>query len=155
METHHRHLSDREFIGQLESGLMDPCLFNHEAHIRLAWLYLTTTDFETGLKCISKAIRRLDDQHSSGTKYHHTITVAFSLRIYLLIQEKRTNSWKQFIEANPELNFPKKLLRQHYSEEILYSDIARRTFITPDKPGVHLQAEYINATCFLKIPLHL
>ena len=37
----HRQLTDQEFSAQFEQTTLDAALFNHEAHLRLAWIHLT------------------------------------------------------------------------------------------------------------------
>lgn len=108
MIANHRQLSDREFLKQLEHGIMHPELFNHEAHIRMAWLYLTQKEINAGLKMISTVIRTLDNIYAGGKKYHHTITMFFSVIIFCTIQNDNAESWEEFVTNNAGLSFSKK-----------------------------------------------
>lgn len=136
MITNHRQLSDEQFLSQLENGTIDPRLFNHEAHVRMAWLYLNQDGLKPALDSISKVIRQLDQQHGNGMKYHHTITISFSLIITLLIREKRPVSWEDLIAKNKALSDPKELLTEYYTDKTLYNEGSRTMFILPDKnPG--------------------
>lgn len=103
MIANHRSTTDSEFLNQMDEGTINPKLFNHEAHICMAWLYLTVKGIDGGIVSISNAIRQLDQQYSSGTKYRHTITVAFSQIIALLIWKQHSCSWKEFVSLNKDL----------------------------------------------------
>ena len=134
MITNHRQISDHDFIRELENESLAPGLFNHEAHVRAAWLYLSSTNPGRAISCISKVIRAMD---SSGTKYHHTITVAFSIIIFKAMRENPFDSWADFIKHNPDLFVGKKMLSTWYSDELLANGLSRIIFIPPDKTEVN------------------
>jgi len=141
MVTNHKELSDDAFLHQLEEGTIDPALFNHEAHIRMAWLYLTRTELEPALASIIKIIRQLDNQYANGKKYHHTITMCFSLIIALQTRQNKFENWQAFIHEHPSLANPKALLAEFYHEATLYSDQAKKRFVPPDK---NTAADFLN-----------
>jgi len=130
----HRQLSDHDFISQLETDTLAPELFNHEAHVRVAWLYLRRLDPGNAISCISKVIRAMD---SSGTKYNHTITVAFAILILKAMRENSSDSWQSFIKDNPDLCVGKKMLSTWYSDELLANGLCKGAFIPPDKARVN------------------
>jgi hypothetical protein len=130
MNQDHRQLSDQDFINQLENECLDPELFSHEAHLRAAWLYLNRTDAANAIACISKVIRAMDP---SGTKYHHTITVAFALLILIEMRQNPADSWEECFAANPGLCTGKRLLSSFYSDDILANGLSRSVFIPPNK----------------------
>mgnify|MGYP000226997985 FL=1 len=39
MNSHYK-LNDLEFVNQFQKTTLDPKLFTHEAHLRLAWIYI-------------------------------------------------------------------------------------------------------------------
>ncbi|TFF34506.1 hypothetical protein [Mucilaginibacter psychrotolerans] len=129
----HAELNDQEFIRQIENVTINPELFTHEAHIRMAWLYLNNHDSDTALQHICAAIKGIDTKYAGGTKYHHTISEVFARSIAMLMQQKPANTWQEFILANPGLGISKKFLAAYYSDEILYSDEAKTQFMPPDK----------------------
>jgi hypothetical protein len=55
----------------------------------------------------------------------------------LLIAERRelcdTDSWARFREQNADLFHGRELLQRYYSEERLFSSLARRCFVLPDR----------------------
>jgi hypothetical protein len=129
----HADLSNQQFLHQIETVTINPELFTHEAHIRMAWLYLNGFDQDTALKQISAAIKGIDAKYAGGMKYHHTITMVFADRITALMKGKRHETWQQFVATNAELSISKRFLAEYYSDEVLYSDIAKTQFIAPDK----------------------
>lgn len=133
MVTNHHELSDDDFLQQLEAETLDPALFNHEAHIRMPWLYLTRKKLQAALISISAAIQQLDDKYADGQKYHHTITVCFSLIIAAKITQNKFRNWELFISEHRDLTNPKTLLSEYYHEATLCSYQARKSFAPPDK----------------------
>lgn len=129
----HAELNNQEFIDQIETVTINPELFTHEAHIRMAWLYLNDFDKDTALRHICAAIKGIDAKYAGGTKYHHTITVVFARSIAILMQQKPAKTWQEFITANAGLGISKKFLAEYYSDEVLYSDEAKNQFVVPDK----------------------
>lgn len=80
------------------------------------------------------AIKRFADAKGATGLYHETITWAF----LLLIAERQARhpavTWEQFASANPDLLVWKpSILERYYSNELLASDLARRTFLMPDR----------------------
>ena len=129
----HADLSNQQFLQQIETVTINPELFTHEAHIRMAWLYLNGFDHETALQCISAAIKGIDAKYAGGMKYHHTITMVFANTMAALMHNKVHKSWQEFIVGNAGLGISKKFLSDYYSDELLYSDEAKTQFVSPDK----------------------
>ena len=46
----HFELADSEFLKQFKNCELDPLVFNHEAHLRLAWLHIHTYGIEKAIK---------------------------------------------------------------------------------------------------------
>ncbi|MBD1365177.1 hypothetical protein IDJ77_15280 [Mucilaginibacter sp. ZT4R22] len=130
---HHADLSNSQFLHQIETVTINPELFTHEAHIRMAWLYLNGFNQEMALQHISTAIKGIDAKYAGGMKFHHTITVVFANKIAALMQHKAHKSWQEFVAANAGLGISKKFLSNYYSDELLYSDKAKTQFVSPDK----------------------
>jgi hypothetical protein len=129
----HADINNQEFIHQIETVTINPELFTHEAHIRMAWLYLNDFDNDTALQHICAAIKGIDAKYAGGTKYHHTITVVFAHSIAILMQQKPVKTWQEFVVANTGIRISKKFLAEYYSDETLYSDEAKNQFVAPDK----------------------
>ncbi len=130
---HHADLSNQQFLHQIETVTINPELFTHEAHIRMAWLYLNEFNQEKALQHISVAIKGIDAKYAGGMKYHHTITMVFANTMATLMRDKAHKSWQEFATANAGLGISKKFLSNYYSDELLYSDEAKAQFVSPDK----------------------
>lgn len=129
----HAELNNQEFIRQIETAAINPEWFTHEAHIRMAWLYLIDFDQDAALQNICEAIKGIDAKYAGGTRYHHTITVVFARSIGILMQWEPGKTWQEFVAVNGGLRISKKFLAEYYSDEILYSDEAKTQFVAPDK----------------------
>jgi len=69
--------SDEEFLRAFEDLSFPPDRFHHREHIRVAWLYLKSTDATRAAERMSEGIRRFANHHGATQKYHHTLTLAW------------------------------------------------------------------------------
>jgi hypothetical protein len=124
-------MTDDEFLAAFEAAAFARPEWTHEAHVRMAWLYLTRLPFVEALDRIRTGIQRLNAKIGSPDGYHETITVAFT-RVIAACVEGGEN-YAAFRERNPEL-FDRTLtaLLHHYTKERLYSAEARKAFTEPD-----------------------
>jgi hypothetical protein len=125
---------DGEFIAAFEDCTLAPELFDHRAHVRLAWLYLRDREAHAALARFSAGLRRYARALGADGLYHETITCAY----LFLINERaaraaRPLTWDEFAAANLDLfDWPGGVLATLYREETLRSDLARRVFLLPD-----------------------
>lgn len=125
-------MSDAAFLSALETCVLPPAEFDHEAHVRAAYLYLREHDFADALACMTKSIRRYAAHLGRPEKYHETITVACLALIARHMAERGdAGGWPQFRKCNPELLAPD-LLARYYDAALLRSGLARRTFLLPE-----------------------
>jgi len=123
-------------IAALESGEIDAVEFDHEAHVYLGWLYVREYPLGEAIGRFTTALRRLTARLGVPGKYHDTISWFY----LLLIAERRNaaneESWFAFRRNNDDLfNRDDNLLARHYSDELLWSDRARHSFVLPDRSG--------------------
>jgi len=108
--------------------------FHHRQHVQVAWLFVCRHGMPAALGKFSDAIRRFADAKGATGLYHETITWAFLLLIAQRQVRKPGQTWEQFEAANTDLLVWKpSILERYYSKELLASDLARRTFLMPDK----------------------
>ena len=82
----------------------------------------------------SAAIKRFADAKGATGLYHETITWAFLLVIADRQARTRVASWEEFEAANLDLlTWKPSILERYYSKELLASELAKRTFLMPDK----------------------
>lgn len=70
-------MNDDEFLAALEQCSLAESSFGHSAHVRAAYLYLRSGEFETALARMRGALRRYSAALGKPDRYHETITVAY------------------------------------------------------------------------------
>lgn len=129
----HYSLTDAEFELQFFNCTLNESLFNHEAHIRLAWIHITKYGVDRAVSNIEKQLVKYVASLGAQDKYNKTVTIAAIKAVYHFIQKSKSNNFKDFIEEFPRLktNF-KDLLSQHYSINIFNSENAKSSFLEPN-----------------------
>jgi hypothetical protein len=131
--TTDQHLSDKTFLTQFESKTLDPVHFSHLGHIRLAWLYLNRMPLDTALEKVCSGINSYAISLGANSKFHLTITDALVRIIAKRINASDDKSWSFFLEQNNDLiSDAQSILAQHFSEKLLFSEVARSTLVEPD-----------------------
>jgi len=129
----HFKLSDSDFKNQLVSCTLDPILFTHEAHIRLAWINIKENGIEKADELIQKQIIDFVEFVGARDKYNKTVTIAAMKVVYHFILKSKADNFMSFINEFPRLNNNfKELLGSHYSFDIFKSDDARNNYLEPD-----------------------
>lgn len=132
MEKHYQ-LSDTEFNKQFSDCTLNPELFSHEAHLRLAWINIRNLGLEKAEANIQNGLQNFVAHVGAKNKYHTTLTIVSMKAVYHFMKQSKTNNFKDFIAENPELktNF-KSLINSHYSIDIFKSTKAKSEFLEPD-----------------------
>ncbi|HKW61468.1 MAG TPA: hypothetical protein VJN89_02890 [Candidatus Acidoferrum sp.] len=124
--------SDEDFLRAFEDLSFPVELFHHREHIRVAWLYLKSSDATRASERMSTGIRRFADHHGATQKYHHTQTLAWMRLVAVaLVETPGGYNFTQFLLDHPELA-DKTLLARYYSNELLQSAAAREGWVEPD-----------------------
>jgi hypothetical protein len=132
-------MDDEELLRRFESCTLTHDQWNHEAHIRVAFLYIRANPFETALDCIRSGIQRLNAAHEvpeGPTRgYNETTTRAFAVIIASTIAaygvEMPTPTSTDFCKTHPHL-LQKTLLRLFYSPSRRMDPRAKKRFLRPD-----------------------
>lgn len=129
----HRELSNEEFLKQFRSCEMDESLFNHEAHLRLAWINIRQDGIERAVESIPNQIMAYVDHLGVRSIYNHTLTVAAVKVIYHFMLKSDSDDFTAFMDEFPRLtsNF-KQLIEAHYSADIYTNDQAKAQFVEPN-----------------------
>jgi len=128
-------MTDHELLRGFEDCTLANEAFHHEEHVRVAFLYLSRYPALVALERFSTALTRFAKVHGKTKLYHETVTWAY----ILLIQERLaraggTQSWQEFRSANADLLDRKRdILKKYYQAETLQSELAKRTFLFPDR----------------------
>ena len=70
-------MTDGQFLVKFEKRQLARSEWTHEAHVRMAWLYLARLPVAEALGRVRAGIRKLYVVIGSPDGYHDTITVAF------------------------------------------------------------------------------
>lgn len=124
-------MTDDDFLAAFEAAAIPRPEWTHEAHVRMAWLYVTRFPTAQALGLVRTGIRKLNARIGSPDGYHETITVAF-VRV-IASRRERDEDYPTFRGRNPDL-FDRTLtaLLRHYTKDRLHSPEARRAFVEPD-----------------------
>ncbi|MDH7447045.1 hypothetical protein [Aquimarina sp. 2201CG14-23] len=129
----HNDFNDLEFEKRFKDCSLNPSLFTHEAHLRLAWIYITSYDLEVACDMITNQILAYVVSLGETDKFNKTLTVAAIKIVNHFIQKSTSTSFQNFIIEFPELNYNfKQLINSHYSFDIFNSEKAKKTFLEPD-----------------------
>ncbi len=130
---HRPSIADHEFRARFEACELSAADFNHRAHVRIAYIYLSEGEPAQAYARMRKSLLRFLAFHEvDPAKYHETMTHAWLLAVrYFMTLCPESDSADAFIAADPRLLDPK-IMATHYSAERLFSDEARTAFVAPD-----------------------
>lgn len=126
---------DDDFIAEFEAAALPADAFHHCDHVRAAFLYVSRYPVLEAIDRFSSSLRNFAAANGKPDRYNETVTWAF----LLLIRERIARAgvpqtWAQFAEANPDLlTWRENILKKYYREETLSSDLAKGTFLFPDR----------------------
>jgi hypothetical protein len=124
--------SDDDFLRAFEDLSFPVDRFHHREHIRVAWLYLKSSDASRAAERMAAGILRFANHHGATQKYHHTLTLAWMrLVAAALVETPEGFSFERFLAEHPELG-DKNLLAKYYSNELLQTAAAREGWLEPD-----------------------
>ena len=129
------YMSDEEFINQFETCTFPAASFYHREHVRVVWLYLQRYSVLETLARFSENLKRFAAANGKPNLYHETITWSY---VFLINERMERNGkesgWDKFAESNADLlDWKPSILEFYYSDQMLRSELARRTFVFPEK----------------------
>ena len=127
-------ISDAEFLEQFEAKTLNPGYFNHQGHLRLAWLFLNKYDLEVAIEKVTTGISAYATNLGATGKFKHTLTEAIVRIIARRMETQRFGELESFLASNNDLvTNIWGVVNQHYTEERLNSDLAISQFVEPDR----------------------
>lgn len=127
------HLNDSEFEQQFANCTLDPSLFTHEGHLRLAWIHVRNYGLSKAIDNICAQIKAYDIAFGDGTKYQMTLTMASVYVMDHFMRKSSSRTFTAFIAEFPRLRTHfKEIIAQHYAKDIFRDAGAKHTFIKPD-----------------------
>lgn len=124
-------MDDRQLVSAFESCTLPGSEFTHRNHVRIAWIYLTEAPLLEAITRFRNSLQRFAASLGASAKYHETITFAFVFLIHERMQREPIETFDEFAAANGDLFGP--VLERYYRVETLASDLAKRTFVMPDR----------------------
>jgi hypothetical protein len=128
-------MTDDEFVAVFENCTLPLESFRHADHVKMAFLYLGRYPLLEAIRQFSCSLARFATAHGKTNLYNQTITWAY----LLLIQERlaragQPQTWAEFAAGNADLlDWNDNVLKKYYRDESLKSEIARGTFVFPDR----------------------
>lgn len=128
-------MDDEEFLSGFENCTLPAVSFHHADHVRVVWLYLRRYPVLQALAKFTESLQRFANANSKPNLYHETITWAYVFLINERMERNgRAHSWEDFAAKNSDLfDWKNSILKAYYREETLRSELARNTFVFPDK----------------------
>ena len=121
-----------QLVQAVEQCTLAPSEFGHHAHMTVAIWYLARLPMSEAAAAMRDTIQRFAAHHGQTQLYHETITHFWMLLL------------RHFLDANPQLDLADLTYRalaelgsmqpvfRHYTRERLFSEQARREWVTPD-----------------------
>ena len=127
--------SDQEFIRNFEACTLPAERFHHQEHVRVVWLYLLRYSVLETLARFSESLKRFAAANGQATLYHETISWAYVFLIHeRMARRAGEQTWAEFMETNSDLfDWQTSILKSYYREGTLKSELARKTFVLPDR----------------------
>jgi len=127
-------MSDEEFIRNFEACTLPAECFHHQEHVRVVWLYLLRYSVLETLARFSESLKRFAAANGQATLYHETISWAYVFLIHERMARHAAQTWPEFVETNSDLfDWQTSILKSYYRDGTLKSELARKTFVLPDR----------------------
>jgi len=132
MEKHWK-LSDEEFEEKFSMCNFRPLCFTHEAHLRLAWIYINKYGKDVAFEKYSIQLQEFANKYNADGKYNATVTFPSIQIMNHFIEKSDSYDFQDFMKEFPQskTNF-KEVLSKHYSGDIFKSIDAKQHIIQPD-----------------------
>ena len=129
-------MSEQELLAGFEAASLPDDAFHHEQHVHVAWMFVRRHGMPGALAEFPRALKRFAAAKGKPNLYHETITWAFLLVVAERQARCPAESWPAFAAANRDLlQWKPSVLDRYYEKETLVSELAKRVFVMPDRPG--------------------
>jgi len=126
-------MDDRRLIREFLDHSLEPDGFNHEAHVRVAWLLLEQFPFEQALQKFEAGVVDLASRAGVPEKYHATITRALMQLIAADLYGGALLCWQDYRDSGPAVLIDaKSALLHYYSAGLIFNEPARLKWCEPD-----------------------
>lgn len=131
--SHRASPADLAFAADFAAGRIAPAAFDHAAHLRLAYVFLTAQSPAEAHRAMRQALQTFLAKHGvDPARYHETLTQAWVLAVrHFMDRTPDTASAEELLAAHPQMR-DTRIMLTHYSPELLHSAAARAAFVAPD-----------------------
>jgi hypothetical protein len=127
-------VDDASLLAAFEDTSLPTDAFHHREHVRVAWMYVMRHGVADALTQFADGLKRYAAAKNKPQLYHETITWAYLLLIGERMARHPVGTWEAFVEQHADLlTWKPSVLDGYYTTELLWSDLARRTFVMPDR----------------------
>ncbi|MDC6388553.1 hypothetical protein PP182_07655 [Maribacter sp. PR1] len=131
--TNDNNYSDLAFVTAFQQCRLLPEQFSHEAHLRLAWLYLAHLGLDNAIQFIQKDLKKYVAHWGASDKYNTTLTIASVRAVYYFMGKSESKTFNAFITEFPKLKYQfKELLGCHYVSDIFNCEVAKVKYLEPE-----------------------
>ncbi|XP_064607352.1 uncharacterized protein LOC135471863 isoform X2 [Liolophura sinensis] len=135
----YRSVGDEIFLKAFEDATLPFEEWTHEAHLRMAWNYITQFGKDGATPLIKKGILNYNEKNKDKIKtgYHETVTMFYIHLISDAIQTSgcQHETFEDFIANNSYL-MERSLILNYYSPERIADQECRHRFMEPDKKAL-------------------
>jgi 8-oxo-dGTP pyrophosphatase MutT (NUDIX family) len=129
-------VSDDDFLKAFEDCSLPFTHWNHRAHVRVAFMYLSRLGLAEGIDQMRSGIKAYNTAHGvedgPATGYHETTTQAFMRLIHQALRKRGPfQDSHEFCERNPEF-LDRRVLLRYYTRDRLMEPAAKIGFVEPD-----------------------
>ena len=129
----HWELSDPDYETQFANATLNPKLFSHEAHLRLAWIHISKYGVDSAIQNICSQLKHYAKVMGVSSKYNETVTVAAIRVVDHFKRKSKSETFQQFIEENSQLKTHfRELIGAHYTTDIFKSELAKKNYLEPE-----------------------
>ena len=129
----HFDINDELFEAQFKAGVLDPALFSHEAHLRLAWIHIKNYGVETAIENICHQLKAFVKTVGAADKYNETLTVAAIRAVNHFMLMPDAADFRTFIHQHTRLKYNfKELMSSHYKMDLYNNPVAKQQYMAPD-----------------------
>ena len=127
-------------VDAFEAGTLPRRSWTHTAHFVVGLWYVLHYDAETALDRMRRGIRSYNEAsgvaNTDSSGYHETITVFYLWAIRDFLEKHNGNYVTLFSKLVEDEITRKDYLLRYYSEEVIFSKEARKTWVEPDKQAL-------------------
>ena len=102
MNSHYEY-TDEQFEDLFSSCSLNPKLFNHTAHIRLAFIYAKKYGVAKASALICDQIQAFDQKFGDGTKFNRKLTELSVRAVHQYMEQGKSETFSDFLLQYPKM----------------------------------------------------